>query len=436
MPRTHFPWLRTASGRALRAASAPSWSSPFSFVPRMLRMFLWLLITLLGPATLSRCMPSLGERDLRALSLSQISDLANLQHPLKNLDPSDPHSHLQKILIPRTPDTENHTLVRNYLVSTLRRLNWHIEEDRFVAITPYGPKNFTNVIATKDPDAPRRVVLAAHFDSKFFPSYPQNQFVGATDSAASCAIMLDIAEALDPLLDARAKRVEQGEFDLDEDEDEDAAETTLQLIFFDGEEAFVSWTATDSIYGARHLAEVWATTYLPPHPKRRLLSASTPATPLSTIEHLVLLDLLGAPHPLVRSFFPDTAWLFDTLVSAETRLRDARILDPDTLGASFFRSRAAADTSLGYMGDDHVPFLHRGVSVLHVIADPFPRVWHTLGDDATALDLPTLRAWNLILRVFFAEYLGLRPEPSKRGKASSPTHHSAPVRKSEYELAM
>ena len=61
--------------------------------------------------------------------------------------------------------------------------------------------------------------------------------------------MLDLAEALDPLLNARAKRVEDDE--LGPDEDEDVAETTLQLVFFDGEEAFKDWTATDSIYGAR-----------------------------------------------------------------------------------------------------------------------------------------------------------------------------------------
>jgi len=210
-------------------------------------------------------------------------------------------------------------------------------------------------------------------------------------------MMLDVAETLDPLLSARAKRIEEGELDLDEDED--AAETTLQLIFFDGEEAFVSWTDTDSIYGAklvhlslypsrhipslslnRHLAEKWGTTYLPPHPKRRLISAATPTTPLSTIEHLVLVDLLGAAHPRVRSYYPDTAWLFDALVRAETRLRDAGILDPAVLGVrSFFHPRGAGDVSLGYMGDDHLPFLHRGVSVLHIIAEPFPRVWHTLG---------------------------------------------------------
>jgi glutaminyl-peptide cyclotransferase len=52
-----------------------------------------------------------------------------------------------------------------------------------------------------------------------------------------------------------------------------------------------------------------------------------------------------------------------------------------------------------------------------------------------ALDISTLHAWDLILRVFFAEYLGLRPEPSsKRGEPSSPTHPFAPVRKSDTEL--
>ena len=31
-------------------------------------------------------------------------------------------------------------------------------------------------------------------------------------------------------------------------------EISLQLLFFDGEEAFVDWSETDSLYGARHLA--------------------------------------------------------------------------------------------------------------------------------------------------------------------------------------
>jgi len=58
--------------------------------------------------------------------------------------------------------------------------------------------------------------------------------------------MLDLAEVLDSLLSGRLERLESGLED-----DEDVSETTLQLIFFDGEEAFKDWTNTDSIYGAK-----------------------------------------------------------------------------------------------------------------------------------------------------------------------------------------
>lgn len=212
----------------------------------------------------------------------------------------------------------------------------------------------------------------------------------------SCAMMLDLAEVLDPLLNSRLERLENGLED-----DEDISETTLQLIFFDGEEAFKDWTATDSIYGARfahlfptmhhysttyrsflrHLAEKWATTYIPPHSKRRLLRDPSP-TEISMIEHLILLDLLGAPHPRVESYFPETGWLFDELFAAETRLGERGHLTGPALAVdkyySFFKTRTGHEVFYGYIGDDHVPFLSRGVSILHVISSPFPRVWHKL----------------------------------------------------------
>jgi glutaminyl-peptide cyclotransferase len=67
-------------------------------------------------------------------------------------------------------------------------------------------------------------------------------------------MMLDLAETLNPLLDKRKERLDAGEED-----DEDVAEMTLQLIFFDGEEAFVSWSDTDSIYGSRYFS--WPSPY-------------------------------------------------------------------------------------------------------------------------------------------------------------------------------
>ncbi|KAI5116851.1 hypothetical protein M0805_006805 [Coniferiporia weirii] len=375
-------------------ACKTSSSSPFLFL-----LILCLLHLSLGAQWL-------GERSFQELSTAQIASLISTPDPTKNLDTTKRASHLSKILIPRPPDTDNNTQVKNYIVSTMRKLDWDVEEDSFTEKTPYGMKRFTNVIATKDPEAPRKVVVAAHFDSKFFPEYPYNQFVGATDSAVPCALMLDLAEALDPLLTRRREQLDSGLID-----DEDVAETTLQLIFFDGEEAFHDWTSTDSVYGARHLAEKWEATYIPPNTKRRLWNS---VSELSTIEHLILLDLLGAKDPLVQSFFLDTAWLFDALVSAEKRLGNAgAFVGADNAVIDTWRSFFAPRRDMhnhGFIEDDHIPFMQRGVSILHVITNPFPHVWHTLKDDASALDLETMKRWNLIMRVFMCEYLGLQPD--------------------------
>ena len=99
---------------------------------------------------------------------------------------------------------------------------------------------------------------------------------------------------------------------------------------------------------------------------------------MSSIEHLILLDLLGAPHPLIHSSFKDTAWLFDEMASAEKRLfsSGAFSFQGDESAYSFFAP--SNGMFYGHIEDDHIPFLKKGVDVLHVIANPFPRVWHTL----------------------------------------------------------
>ncbi|KAG8938131.1 hypothetical protein FRC00_000568, partial [Tulasnella sp. 408] len=220
-------------------------------------------------------------RKLATLQSHDLSALVGLGDPMKTLDPADPNTHLSHILIPRpcqsnTPvasrtnnnshlpsaaaGSANNTQVRQYIVNVLKNLNWHIEEDTFEENTPIGKKQFTNIIATWDPTAAKRLILAAHFDSKYFANPPDNQFVGATDSAAPCAFMLDVAETLSPLLADRQKQLKAST----KAEDKEKLETTLQLIFFDGEEAFVDWRGTDHTYGARHLAEKWEKTYLDP----------------------------------------------------------------------------------------------------------------------------------------------------------------------------
>jgi len=152
-----------------------------------------IFLALLLPST-SIQTATLNRRELPPLSSDDISKLLAVSDPLKNLDPSNPASHLAKILIPRPrttlshsklvysvhkfffiADTDNNTLVRNYIVSTLKSLKWHVELDEFTDKTPVGIKRFANIIATKDPTASRRVMLSAHFDSKYFPNFPESQ---------------------------------------------------------------------------------------------------------------------------------------------------------------------------------------------------------------------------------------------------------------------
>ena len=73
------------------------------------------------------------------------------------------------------------------------------------------------------------------------------------------------------------------------------------------------------------------------------------------------------------------------MVSAERRLVDSGALTYEGDQAttkdnynSFFLARTGNEHNFGGIGDDHVPFLRKGVNVLHVIANPFPRGWHTL----------------------------------------------------------
>jgi hypothetical protein len=87
-------------------------------------------------------------------------------------------------------------------------------------------------------------------------------FLGATDSALPCALLLDIAKTLGPFMPFRDNKVDLNYFHKIY-RNYHFQHITLQLVFLDGEEAFQEWTSTDSIYGARHLADVWERKWYP-----------------------------------------------------------------------------------------------------------------------------------------------------------------------------
>ena len=76
-----------------------------------------------------------------------------------------------------------------------------MEDDTFMAGTPIGERQFTNVVATQNPGAARTLTFACHVDSKY---YPGEEFIGAVDSAVPCAMLLDLARVLNSSLWARS----------------------------------------------------------------------------------------------------------------------------------------------------------------------------------------------------------------------------------------
>lgn len=165
--------------------------------------------------------------DHKLVAISGAGDVANMNEILDH------------ILVPRVVGTAGHKSVQKYLKDVMTDLRWTIDTDRFDDKTPnMGVLTFENIIATLNPNAERFLVLACHYDSKYFAN---SEFLGATDSAVPCAMLINLATVLAKYLDQNRTN----------------NELSIKLLFFDGEEAFKDWTDTDSIYGSRHLAARW-----------------------------------------------------------------------------------------------------------------------------------------------------------------------------------
>lgn len=162
---------------------------------------------------------------------------------------------LAPLLIPRVPGTAGQAAAGEHLASFFRRElpEWELLWQNSTATTPAtGDRQipFRNLIVRREPPWTRRrpgtagfLTLVAHYDSKREPE----GFLGATDSAAPCAVLMFVAREIEKglarLWASAAAAGTGGKVEADD--------VGVQILFLDGEEAFVSWTDTDSLYGAR-----------------------------------------------------------------------------------------------------------------------------------------------------------------------------------------
>lgn len=366
--------------------------------------------------------------DVRAYSPLSDDTLLN-RLPRPDTADFDIHSGnlLAPILIPRVPGTPGSKQVLQHFVDFFNHSlpDWAVSFQNSTSKTPtHGDQEvpFVNLIASRDPPGAQpgdvgRLTLVAHYDSKYKP----DGFIGATDSAAPCAMIMHAVRSINAALTKKWETMStQGGLDPDFEELKG-----IQVLFLDGEEAFHSWSATDSIYGARSLAEEWENTM---HPATSIYKNS-----LDSIELFVLLDLLGSPEDLsIPSWQHTSHWSYVKMAQAEERLRKQGLFKSNP-GRVWLPEKDKKETDVfnSYiMQDDHIPFIARGVHVLHLIPSRFPSVWHTMNDDGEHLDLDVVEDWALLTTAFAAEYMELdgyfEQQPSKRAK-----RHGAVISKTE-----
>ena len=210
---------------------------------------------------------------------------------------------------PRPIGSANHRKLENYILNHLKGDS--VEDDAFTADTIEGKLPVRSLIAKFPGTRDGIIVIAGHYDT----NYPLRStgYVGANDGGSSTAILLELANQL------RVKKREG---------------YNIWLLWTDGEEAVKEWTATDSLYGVRHLAEKWQQNGT-----------------LKNIKAFLLADMIGDADLNVDRDTNSTPWLEELVYQAASKLG---------YQSHFFGRTITVE-------DDHLPFVQRGVPCADLI---------------------------------------------------------------------
>lgn len=226
---------------------------------------------------------------------------------------------------PRPSGSEAYTRQLHYLSKHLTAAGWSVHEEPFKLTNGTKMVNLHAVMGTDDGTRP--IIITCHIDTKIGIS---PNFVGADDGASAAAVIIELARVLKSHPKAGA----------------------VELIFFDGEEAFArNMSRQDGLYGSRYDVA------------RR--QGKLP-------RYQINLDMVGGRNktiavPLLDSS-PDLLAHYEQAVAA--------------LGYSERRWSIHPGSYL----DDHIPYEEAGVETLNLIADfTNSNWWHTDKDNMSRI---------------------------------------------------
>ncbi|RYU92627.1 M28 family peptidase [Emticicia agri] len=154
-----------------------------------------LVILLLSLSIVVSCKqkPSSGESEAEQIKLANA--------PAFNADSAYAFIDKQVQFGPRVPNTSSHVKGGDWLVKKLKEYGFEVIEQPFKPVTFDGKTlNARNIIGTYNPSATKRILLAAHWDSRPFAdkdSVKKEQAIdGANDGASGVGVLLEVARTI------------------------------------------------------------------------------------------------------------------------------------------------------------------------------------------------------------------------------------------------
>jgi glutaminyl-peptide cyclotransferase len=262
-------------------------------------------------------------------------------------------AHVQRLvdLGPRPPGSEAIEKSRVYIDNQLKSFGWQVTRQAFEDKTPRGKVRFVNLIARFSSAGSGKAsaplfLLCSHYDTKTFDTV---RFVGANDGGSSTGLVLEMARVLARRPDLAAK---------------------IELVFFDGEEAYENFSDSDGLYGSRYFA-----------------AQLSQAGSTKQLRGGVLFDMVG-DRSLNITLPPDSpAQIAHNIFAAA-----------DTLKLRSHFTYFDRDIT-----DDHTPLNAIGIPVIDIIDFDYPP-WHTADDTIDKLSAQSLQIVGSVAAYYLSEF--------------------------------
>jgi glutaminyl-peptide cyclotransferase len=148
-------------------------------------------------------------------------EISYKETPSFNADSAYAYIQQQVDFGPRVPNTPGHAATREWLFTKFEEFGWKVTPQEFTATTHDGLQwELTNIIASYNPNASKRILLAAHWDTRRVADKDSERqeepIPGANDGGSGVGLLLEVARTIAMV--------------------ENKPEVGVDIILFDGED--------------------------------------------------------------------------------------------------------------------------------------------------------------------------------------------------------